>query len=121
MSTTSSLNPSRGEIWWVNFDPAVGSEQRKVRPAIVASVGSVGKLPLRIVVPITDWKPQYARAPWFVELAPTAANGLSKVSGADAFQVKSVSLDRFKTKIGIVTADQMEDVAAAIALCVGAP
>ena len=121
MSPTSSPNPSRGKIWWVKFDPSIGSEQQKIRPAVVASVPSVGRLPLRIVVPITDWKPQYERAPWFVELRPSSENGLSKPSGADAFQVKSVSLERFKGKAGTVTVDQMDDIAAAIALCVGAP
>jgi mRNA-degrading endonuclease toxin of MazEF toxin-antitoxin module len=61
-SSSSQKNPMRGELWWVNFDPSVGSEQQKTRPAVVASVPSVGKLPLRIVVPVTDWKPQYSTA-----------------------------------------------------------
>ena len=52
--------PKRGEIWLVEFDPAVGAEIRKARQAVVMSVDSVGRLPLRIVVPITDWKPSYA-------------------------------------------------------------
>lgn len=118
---SSQVNPQRGEIWWTNFDPSVGSEQTKIRPAVVASVSSVGKLPLRIVVPVTDWKPAFSSAPWFVELAPTASNGLQKQSGADAFQVKSVDLSRLRSRLGVVTAQQMEDIAAAIALCVGAP
>jgi mRNA interferase MazF len=120
-ASSGQVNPQRGEIWWTNFDPAVGSEQTKIRPAVVASVPRVGRLPLRIVVPVTDWKPTYSNVPWFVELAPTASNGLQKQSGADAFQVKSVDLGRLKSKMGAVTAQQMEDIAAAIALCVGAP
>ncbi|HZZ86338.1 MAG TPA: type II toxin-antitoxin system PemK/MazF family toxin [Anaeromyxobacteraceae bacterium] len=117
MTTTS---PERGEVWWVCFDPAVGSEQRKVRPAVVVSRNEIGKLPLRIVVPVTDWKPGYFRYPWFVEIQPSAGNGLTKRSGADAFQVKSVSLERFQNRLGMVGAAEMEDIAAAIALCVGA-
>ena len=27
----------RGEVWWVAFDPAVGSEIRKTRPAVIVS------------------------------------------------------------------------------------
>src|SRR5690242_3488313 len=84
--------PRRGEIWLIDFEPAVGAEIRKARPAVAISVDTVGKLPLRLVVPVTDWKPQYAAYPWFVELPATRANGLAKDSGADAFQVKSVSL-----------------------------
>jgi mRNA-degrading endonuclease toxin of MazEF toxin-antitoxin module len=48
-------------------------------------------------------------------------NGLSKDSGADAFQTKSVSLARFVRRIGTVDSAQADAVASAIALCVGAP
>jgi mRNA interferase MazF len=83
--------PSRGEVWLIDFDPSVGSEMRKIHPAVVVSLDSIGRLPLRIVVPITDWKPHYSSLPWFTELQPDAQNGLSKPSAADAFQVKSLS------------------------------
>lgn len=116
-----TTNPNRGEIWDVRFDPSVGAEIKKVRPAVVISVDSVGRLPLRIVVPITDWKPQFAQFPWFVRLSATKANGLTKESGADAFQVKSISENRFEKHLGVVTDSQVEDIASAIALCVGAP
>jgi mRNA interferase MazF len=46
--------PSRGEVWLVNFDPAVGGEIRKLRPALIISLDTIGRLPLRLVVPITD-------------------------------------------------------------------
>jgi mRNA-degrading endonuclease toxin of MazEF toxin-antitoxin module len=49
--------PKRGEVWLVQFNPSVGAEIQKVRPAVVLSVDGVGLLPLRIVVPVTDWKP----------------------------------------------------------------
>ncbi|MDH6105639.1 type II toxin-antitoxin system PemK/MazF family toxin [Anabaenopsis tanganyikae CS-531] len=38
--------PKRGEIWLVNFDPTVGAEIKKVRPAVVISSDSVRKLPI---------------------------------------------------------------------------
>jgi mRNA interferase MazF len=113
--------PKRGEIWLVDFDPAVGAEIQKVRPAVVISMDAVGRLPLRIVVPITDWKPAYAYAPWFVELPASPVNGLAKDSGADTFQTKSVSENRFVRALGSLTATQLVDIASAIALCVGAP
>ena len=112
--------PNRGEIWLVDFDPAVGAEMQKVRPALVISVDSVGRLPLRMVVPLTDWKPQYMGFPWFVLIPANTENGLSKDSGADAFQTKSVSLTRFVRSVGTVTATQIDEVASAVALCVGA-
>ena len=119
MSMTTS--PRRGEIWRVNFDPSVGAEIQKVRPAVVMSVDRVARLPLRIVVPLTDWKPQYIQYPWFVQISPNASNGLTKDSGADAFQVKSVSEARFAQYLGIADAHEVAAIAAAIALVVGKP
>jgi mRNA interferase MazF len=45
--------PKRGEIWLVNLDPTVGAEIQKTRPAIVISSDCIGKLFLKLVVPIT--------------------------------------------------------------------
>jgi mRNA interferase MazF len=113
--------PKRGEIWLIDFDPAVGAEIRKARPAVVMSDDSIGRLPLKIVVPVTDWQPRYAAYPWFVELPRSRSNGLHKDSGADAFQVKSLSQDRFVRLIGTITSHQVDAIAEAIALCVGTP
>ena len=113
--------PSRGEVWDIRFDPSVGAEIQKIRPAVVISLDSIGRLPLRIVVPITDWNPSFAGYPWFVCLPANAANGLSKDSGADGFQIKSVSMNRFVTLRGTLTDSQLDDIASAVALCVGSP
>lgn len=111
--------PERGEIWMVRFDPSVGAEIQKLRPAVVVSVAAVGRLPLRIVTPITEWKPAYARIPWFVYLGASPEHGLEKDSGADAFQVKSVALSRFTHPIGALSDQELQRLVAAIALCVG--
>jgi mRNA interferase MazF len=105
----------------VDFDPAVGAEIRKVRPAVVISMDTIGRLPLRMAVPITDWKPPYAQFPWFVKLPASPTNGLAKDSGADAFQTKSVSVNRFARLLGRITSVQLDEIASAIALCVGVP
>ena len=105
----------------MNFDPAQDAEIAKRRPAVVISEDAVGRLPLRIVVPITDWKPAYAGFQWFVRLEPGATNGLTKESGADAFQVKSISEKRFVRRRGTLVAAELDDIAAAIAICVGVP
>jgi mRNA interferase MazF len=94
---------------------------RKIRPAVVLNVDTVGRLPLRLVVPVTDWKPLFAGFSWFVLLPASSANGLYKDSGADAFQVKSVTHRRLIRFLGVVTSTQLDEIAAAVALCVGAP
>lgn len=46
----------QGEIWLVSLDPTIGSEIRKTRPAIIVNDNTLGKLPLKIIVPLTDGK-----------------------------------------------------------------
>ena len=122
MTTSKSPSrPLRGEVWNISYDPSVGAEIEKVRPSVVLSENSLGRLPLRIVVPITDWKDSFDSYPWFVKLDVSTSNGLSKTSGADAFQVKSLSTNRFVAKLGVLTDTQLDDIASAIALCVGTP
>jgi mRNA interferase MazF len=119
MSTVPT--PKRGEVWLVDFDPATGAEIRKVRPAVVVNLDATGRLPLRIVVPLTDWKPHYATYSWFTSISASTVNGLSKDSGADAFQVKSISQNRFIQRLGVVSAAEIDAIAAAICLVVGKP
>jgi mRNA interferase MazF len=116
--TRPMAEPKRGEIWWVDLDPVRGDEMRKTRPAVVVSPDTVGKLRLRIVVPITDWKERYADVPWMVALDPDPVSGLTKPSAADAFQIRSVSVERLATLIGSLPDDAMDAIAAAVALCV---
>lgn len=49
----------QGEIWLINLDPTIGAEIKKTRPAIIVNDNSLGKLPLKIIVPLTDWKERY--------------------------------------------------------------
>jgi mRNA interferase MazF len=107
--------PKRGEIWLVNFDPTVGAEIKKQRPALVISSDAVGKLPLKLVAPITEWKESFRRNIWHVEIKPDASNGLDKPSAIDALQIRSVDLSRFIEKKGQVSATILEEVVNAVA------
>jgi mRNA interferase MazF len=94
---------NRGEIWRINLDPTVGAEIQKTRPAIIIiNDDNLGILPLRVIIPLTDWKDRYAAAPWMVQVRGDETNNLSKDSAADCFQVRSVSINRFIKKIGKV-------------------
>ncbi|MFH1148468.1 MAG: type II toxin-antitoxin system PemK/MazF family toxin [Pseudomonadota bacterium] len=93
----------QGEIWEIELDPTVGAEMRKRRPAVIVSDDAIGSLPLRVVVPITEWKDHYQGAVWMVRVETDGLNNLSKTSVADAFQIRSVSINRFAGKIGAVS------------------
>ena len=94
------MNINQADIWMVDFEPSVGSELQKLRPAIVVSSDSVGRFGLKIVIPITEWKEYYEDFPWIIKLLPTQENGLSKVSSIECFQIKSFANQRFVQKIG---------------------
>jgi mRNA interferase MazF len=116
----SSEQVRRGEVWWVNLDPTIGSEIKKIRPAVVVSSDAVGKLPLKVIVPLTDWQDSFRDNIWHVPIPCTPSNGLQKNSAADAFQVKNVSLLRFHQRAGQLTQSQLEEVVSAIAIVVEA-
>jgi len=116
---TSSNIPRRGEVWIVDLDPTRGAEIQKQRTTVVMSADGLAKLPIHIIVPITGWQPSFASSVWFYNITPTKNNGLSKESGADSLQLRSVSRERFIRKIGELNAEQLEEIAYRVALCIG--
>lgn len=112
-------DPRRGEVWWVDFNPHQGSEMNKVRPAVVLSVNGMGKLPVRIVVPLTGWDDKYQNHSWQVRIPPSPVNGLDKESAVDALHVRSVALVRFREHLGRLSEEQMSEVASAAAIVLG--
>lgn len=110
--------PERGELWLVNFDPTIGAEIRKKRPAVVVNSDAVGILPIKLIAPITDWQDRFKHNIWHINVTPDSKNGLSKVSAIDTLQLRGVDTQRFISKIGRLSATLMEEVAAAIAAVV---
>ncbi len=100
----------QSEIWLLNLDPTIGVEIKKTRPAVIVNDDLLGKLPLKIVVPLTGWKDKYSLAPWMVKIVAKKRNGLIKDSLADCFQIRSLSKDRFVKKIGVLPIKIMEEI-----------
>lgn len=113
-----TTRPGRGEVWNVNFDPSVGAEIRKIRPAVVISSDAVGRLPIKIVAPVTEWKDYFRSNVWHVRLDPDGVNGVTKTSAVDALQVKSVAVERFVSRLGRCSAAVVEEIVAAVALVI---
>lgn len=104
------LSMKQGEIWLIDLDPTKGAEIQKKRPAIIVNDDRMGKLPLKVIVPITDWKDRYDIAPWMVKIEPNATNGLSKTSSTDCFQIRSLSQERLIKKLGYMDTDTLNDI-----------
>jgi mRNA interferase MazF len=114
-------NPLRGEIWRVQFNPTRGDEIQKTRPAVVISADGLQGLRLRLVMPITSWKPSFSRIPWIIQILPSSQNGLTKISAANPLQTRSVSLERFVDQLGIIEPNKLEEIILALALIVQFP
>ena len=120
-STSSSNNPRRGEVWQVSLDPTLGTEIRKTRPSVVISSDAVGRLPIKLVAPITEWNPRFAPNIWHVHLEPDATSGLTKASAVDVLQVRGVDTVRFVRKLGELSPEKLEEVVLALAAVIELP
>jgi len=114
ISYTGMMTMQRGEIWLVNLDPTIGSEIRKTRLAVIVSSDLVGILPLKVIVPFTEWKDRYDQVPWMVRVDPDEQNGLIKPSVADALQIRSVSQQRLVQKLGAISSIQVAKIVQAV-------
>lgn len=115
------LTPHRGEIWLVNLDPTVGAEIRKTRPAVVISSDAVGRLPIKLISPITDWKDHYSGNIWHVRIDPDKDNGLSKSSAVDALQLRGMDRQRFVRRLGKVSTKVLEKIVLAVGAVIEFP
>lgn len=132
------IQPIRGDIWWINFNapitsptppsgtpqsqlPTTGDEIYKSRPAVVLTIPHSWNLDLEIVVPITSWQPHFQTKQyfWMIKLFADTTNQLKNDSAVNVLQIKSVSTRRLKTKIGIMTSQQLDLITATVAFCIG--
>lgn len=97
----------RGSIWLVDLDPTVGHEQAKRRPCIVVSANTYnqGYAGLVLILPITSQKRDLY---WYVSLAPSEG-GLDKQSYIICDQVRSLSIQRFSSKMLGMASDYVID------------
>jgi mRNA interferase MazF len=97
--------PSRGEIWLVDFDPTIGHEQAGLRPALVVSVDLLNHGPagLAIVIPVTS---RSKKIPIHVAIDPPEG-GLTLTSYIKCEDIRSVSRERFGRKCGAISVQTM--------------
>jgi mRNA interferase MazF len=97
----------KGEIWWINYSPAKGSEQSGRRPAVVVSGNILNTYaPVIYVCPITTEIKNYKGD---IVLEPTSVNGLNAISEVLIMHLRSVSKNRFEFKIGEIDSKQLDE------------
>lgn len=112
----------RGEIRWVNLDPALGSESAKRRPAVIVSNDGANSIAARLgrgvvtVVPVTS---NIKRIHPFQVLLEAEECGLERDSKAQAEQVRSVAVQRIGDQMGDVPTTLMEKLDEALRIHLG--
>ena len=105
----------RGEVWWVEFDPSIGSEIRKTRPAVIISNDSANRnLHRVVVVPLSSN---------VVRLYPGEASITlqGRPGKAMADQIMAADKQRLKSQIGTVSRAELAGLEDAIQLHLGLP
>ena len=106
----------RGDIWLVNFNPAQGSEQRGIRPALIIQ-NDVGNevSPVTIVAAISSVTKTY---PINVEIKPSES-GLEKDSVVKLNQIRTIDKKRLIKRLGRLDSLKMKSVNSALTLSLG--
>lgn len=106
---------NRGEAWWVDFEPALGGEITKTRPAVIVSNnGANAALNRVIVIPLTSKTAK-------VFLGEAIVNVAGCMSKALASQLTTVSKARLKNLFGKVSDKDMLMIEKAVCTQLGLP
>lgn len=110
----NSRKVTRGEIYWVNWNPGRGSEQTGRRPALVIQENAASanpNYPLTIVAAVSTTGRSIGS---HVALQPSTINGLTEISYVKCEQIQTVSKERLEQLIGRLNLDELARVKAAL-------
>ncbi len=100
----------RGEVWWINFDPSVGGEIRKKRPAVIISNDAANHFLNRVqVVPLTSSVGKLYPSEAYITLQ-------GKKAKAMADQLTTVSKKRIINQVGSLSQTDLDGIKRAIML-----
>jgi len=102
--------PRRGDVYWVNLDPVVGTEIQKTRPAVIVSNDSCNRYGMRVVVlPITSNVTSLYPGEAMVSVKGKPGRALGD-------QIRSIDKSRLKSRAGAATANELARIDEALAI-----
>lgn len=108
----------RGELYYADLSPVVGSEQGGVRPVLVVQNDVGNKYSPTIIAAAVTSKINKAKLPTHIEL-PSATYGLAKDSVILLEQIRTLDKRRLKERIGELNDSMMSRVDKAILISLG--
>jgi mRNA interferase MazF len=112
-----NLRYKRGEIWWVNLDPTIGSETAKKRPCVILQndVGNA-RSDTTMVAPLLKGSKTY---PFVVNIEATIDNGLDENRGIHLEQMRVVDNQRIDNKLGMLEQKYWGEIEKAVGIVLG--
>ncbi len=111
------MNVKRGELYYADLSPVVGSEQGGVRPVLVVQNDTGNKFSPTVIAAAVTSKINKARLPTHIELPH--AYGLARDSVILLEQIRTIDKRRLKARIGALPPDTMSRVDQAILISLG--
>ena len=113
------MNVKRGELYYADLSPVVGSEQGGIRPVLVLQNDVGNKYSPTVIAAAITSQTGKARLPTHIDLPVTQSRGLSRDSVVLLEQVRTLDKKRLREKMGHVEESVMEKVDLAIAVSFG--
>ena len=105
----------RGDVWWVEFDPSIGSEIRKTRPAVIVSNDAANRhLSRVVVVPLTSSTDRIYPSEAVVQIGKQSSKAM-------ADQIMAADKSRLKSRLGVLSRADLEAVEEAIKVHLALP
>lgn len=97
----------RGDIWWADLNPVRGHEQAGVRPVLIISHDVFNQRSGTVIALALTSQPPTAGFPLTMEITTAT---LPKRSWVKISQIRTLSVERLSSKIGIITPEELDDI-----------
>ncbi|MBW4575011.1 MAG: type II toxin-antitoxin system PemK/MazF family toxin [Aphanothece sp. CMT-3BRIN-NPC111] len=111
------LTYKRGDIRWVNLEPTIGAETRKIRPCLIVQNDVMNQYGLLAIV--MPFRPGNKKAPYVVNVKATVTNGLDKDRFIDVGQIRAVDNSRILDIVGVLEDKYWSEIQTAVNVVLG--